>query len=166
MGKSLSLPTQARLLELFEDGGDTLIRRVPKGKAQAGTRCTGQTSSGYYRVRVDGVYYLVHRLLWVLRYGELSPELDVDHRNGQTLDNSIANLRLATHSQNMQNSRRGANNTSGAKGVSWHAGCRKWLVQLSINKQYKYGGVYTNYAEACAVANRLRAEHHSAYARR
>ena len=78
MGKSLSLPTQARLLELFEDGGDT----------------------------------------------------------------------------------------SGAKSVSWHAGCRKWLVQLSINRQYKYGGVYTNYADACAVANRLRAEHHSAYARR
>lgn len=160
------LPTQARLAELFADDGDTLRRIVAKGKAAAGDRCVGLMNSGYYRVRVDGVYYLVHRLLWVLRYGGIPDGLDVDHRNGVLTDNTDVNLRLVTHGQNMQNSRKPANNTSGVTGVSWSKAAAKWLVQLRADGEYHYGGVYSCFNEACAAAAKLREEHHGAYARR
>lgn len=39
-------------------------------------------------------------------------------------------------------------------------------TQARLLELFEDGGVYTNYADACAVANRLRAEHHGAYARR
>lgn len=159
-------PTQARLAELFADDGDTLRRIVAKGKAPAGARCTGLMNTGYYRVRVDGAYFLVHRLLWILRHGSIPHDLAVDHRNGCTTDNSVGNLRLVTHSQNMQNSHKAVNNTSGVPGVSWSKGSAKWLVQLRAAGKYHYGGVYSCFDEACAAAARLREKHHGAYARR
>ena len=43
--------------------------------------------------------------------------LHVDHINGDSTDNRICNLRLATDQQNSQNRKTGKNNTSGFKGV-------------------------------------------------
>lgn len=42
---------------------------------------------------------------------------EIDHKDGNPLNNQRDNLRPATHSQNMANSK--SNNTSGYKGVSW-----------------------------------------------
>ena len=55
---------------------------------------------------------LMHRFL-------LSPpdEMDVDHRNGDTLDNRRENLRICTHLENGQNQMKHKTNTSGYKGV-------------------------------------------------
>lgn len=104
---------QARLLELFVDNDGQLVWRVAKGKAPAGAVCEGRTNNGYYRVRVDGVYQLVHRVLWTMRHGDIPAELLVDHRDGNGYNNSIDNLRLATHGQNMQNAITHTGNTSG-----------------------------------------------------
>ncbi|MGK6932818.1 HNH endonuclease [Escherichia coli] len=63
------------------------------------------------------------------------PKSDIDHINLVRDDNRIANLRLATRSQNIQNVNKKANNKSGYKGVSWDKKSRKWRAQIVINKR-------------------------------
>ncbi len=84
---------------------------------------------GYYvaRTRVDNgkrTTSFLHREILGAGKG-----VEVDHRDGDGLNNVKANLRAATHAENMGNRRRNANNTSGFKGVSAKKG--RWLARLA-----------------------------------
>ena len=70
-----------------------------------------------WRVSLDCKAYLVHRIIYVLIYGEIDRSLVVDHLNGDGLDNSPENLKLKTPKGNSQNKRIRRNNTSGSVGV-------------------------------------------------
>ncbi|WP_168198431.1 HNH endonuclease [Pseudomonas sp. DG56-2] len=65
----------------------------------------GSTTTGYVLVKIDGRKYKGHHLAWLLMHGEW-PEKEIDHRNGQPMDNRIDNLRLATPAQNQANKAR------------------------------------------------------------
>jgi hypothetical protein len=67
----------------------------------------------------------------------------VDHINGDTLLNSLANLRIATASGNSFNHRKQANNTSGHPGICWNKAKKKWLVRVGANGS---PGSYIGYA--------------------
>ncbi len=58
--------------------------------------------------------------------------LQVDHVNGNGLDNRRINLRLATNTQNARNQGRNITNTSGHKGVSWAKSHSKWTVRVRV----------------------------------
>lgn len=60
--------------------------------------------SGYRKGLLFGKTYRAHRVAWAIFYGDWpAPGLDLDHANGVKTDNRIANLRLATRSQNRRN---------------------------------------------------------------
>jgi len=62
------------------------------------------------------------KMHWTLLHRLLMPDVPrIDHINGNGLDNRRANLRQATHTQNMQNRKRSKSNRSGFKGVYWAA---------------------------------------------
>lgn len=63
----------------------------------------------------------------------------IDHKNCLPGENQRSNLREATKSQNMANTHRRSNNTSGFKGVSWDKVNRKWIARIRVP-----GGKYLN----------------------
>lgn len=77
--------------------------------------------------------FLIHRLILNAPKG-----IDVDHINGDGLNNQKCNLRLATRSQNLINRNKQSNNTSGIKGVSYcNEKKRKKKWKSSINHNSK-----------------------------
>jgi hypothetical protein len=93
----------------------------------AGKRAGSLHRQGYLQMRMNDRQYLAHRLAWLHVHGTLPDYLD--HINRDTADNRIANLRLATYSQNNANSRRHKDNKCGFKGVYRRHG--KWRAQIS-----------------------------------
>jgi formylmethanofuran dehydrogenase subunit B len=89
----------------------------------------------------------------------------IDHASGDGLDCRRANIRFASHAENMRNRRHGVNNTSGYKGVHWHDKSSKWRAQIRVNGKNIHLGVYSS-PEAAAQAYRLAAaKYHGDFAR-
>lgn len=60
-------------------------------------------------------------------------EGEVDHVNGDGLDNRKSNLRPATNSQQKANSRKQDGCSSRFKGVSWHIWMEKWRARIAVS---------------------------------
>lgn len=69
-----------------------------------------------------------------------------DHKNGNKLDNRKCNLRQATNSQNMWNSCKQKQNTSGYKGVFKHRD--SWAARTSFHNKPIHIGTYSTKEEA------------------
>lgn len=105
-----------------------------KRRASAGQQCGYVADTGHRVLKIERCRLYAHRVAWAMHHGEWPPDdYDVDHVNGNRADNSAANLRLATRSQNIANSRRSRVNTSGAKGVTWNARDKVWQAQIRVN---------------------------------
>ena len=64
----------------------------------------------------------------------------VDHENGNTLDNRRENLRICLVSENIRNTRKYKNNTSGYKGVYYDKSRSKWRASITVDcKNIKLG---------------------------
>jgi len=88
----------------------------------------------------------------------------VDHINGNGLDNTRPNLRLATTAQNNANSRKRSDNTSGLKGVYWDKRDGKWKAQISVSGKNIHLGYFTDKDEAYAAYRAATEKHHGEFA--
>jgi hypothetical protein len=91
--------------------------------------------------------------------------LEVDHIDGDGLNNTRDNLRVATKAQNQHNRRINRDNTSGLKGVSWckHAG--KCQARITINGKLKHLGYFNTKEEAHAAYCEASAKFHKEFGR-
>ena len=103
----------------------------------------------YLRIRLSGFIYRAHRLAWLYMKGGWPPTgFDVDHEDGDGLNNRWTNLRLATGTQNNANSRRRTDNTSGFKGVRYHAKSGRYQARITRNGRQRSLGLYPTPEEA------------------
>lgn len=72
-----------------------------------------------WRFEFGGKKYCVHRVIWVLNYGSIDPELVIDHLDGNPFNNSIDNLELKTQKGNTRNKQKRFNSATGITGVSY-----------------------------------------------
>ena len=76
---------------------------------------------------------------------------EVDHINGDSLDNRRSNLRSATRSQNAANRAKAGGMTSQYKGVSWDKANQKWRSTIMVDyKQVSLGRFESEHDAALA----------------
>lgn len=119
--------------------------------------------TGYRHVTWLGKVHKVHRLIFLLEYGYLPPE--VDHINGDRQDNRIENLRAANRSENQCNRGALASNTSGYPGVSWHKKSKAWCVRVMKNGKTVAQQYFKDLELAGLFAAEARSLYHGAYAK-
>jgi len=60
----------------------------------------------YYAVGVFGLSFFVHRIIFVLHHGKINPANDIDHIDGNSLNNNIDNLREVSKAENARNKKK------------------------------------------------------------
>jgi hypothetical protein len=118
---------------------------------QAGAVC----SRGYLRLTLFKKSYNVHRIAWLLHYGEW-PKFDIDHVDHDTVNNRINNLRDVSVSENGKNRLLNINSTTGVCGVVFHSRDKKWQATIQSRGRVMYLGAFSR--KESAVSARRAAE--------
>lgn len=116
-------------------------------------------TKGYRSIKIAGVRYMAHRLAWLYVHG-IWPADQIDHINGCTSDNRMANLREANSVENQQNRAINTNNVSGYPGVCWNIHRRKWQADIRIGARRIYLGLFATAEAAGAAYDSAKAIHH------
>lgn len=108
---------------------------------ERGYRCINLMLGGKLRK------YRAHRIV-VSMHGEVVANRQIDHINGNTLDNRIENLRFTTHSLNRLN-----HHAPSTKGASRFVGVHRnkrgtWVAQLMVNGRCVFSKTYKTELEA------------------
>lgn len=107
---------------------------------------TSNNKKGYRIGAVLGTGYLAHRVIWKLIYG-CDPLAQIDHMDGDTSNNRVSNLRMATAAENAQNRRVSCVNNSGQVGVSLTEN-GTWSATIKVNRRARRLGTFKTKDEA------------------
>jgi len=136
--------TIARVLHLLDYDPCTGLfkwKNKTSNRIKVGAVAGADNGNGYIRIAIDGYRCYAHRLAWAVMNGHFPP-FEVDHIDGNPSNNSIINLRAATHPQNAQNQRFRKTNTSGRSGVSWSKQHKKWEAYIMVNGRKAHLGLF------------------------
>jgi len=102
----------------------------------------------YVQTKIEGKNVKIHQLL--LEY--YAKYFEIDHINGDGLDNRKSNLRKCTHQENMMNQRvLPSNNKSGHIGVYYNQIIEKWIAQIKYSQKNIYLGAFKKKKQAIAA---------------
>ena len=130
--------TQAEAHRLFEYRDGDLYwkpRIMSRGRPSVleGRKVGCPNGSGYITVVYNKRKYYLHQLIFLMHHGYIPS--NIDHIDGIGSNNRIENLREASVSQNMYNTKLRTDNTSGAKGVHFNKQHKKWQAKLYLSKK-------------------------------
>lgn len=111
----------------------------------------------YWKIKILNRQYSAHRLAWLHMYGHF-PADQIDHIDGDGLNNRIENLRCVDQRDNNRNRRIQANNTSGICGVYFEKSLNKWRVRIRVDRHYKHFGLFEDIEEARKVRKEVESQ--------
>lgn len=119
--------------------------------------CRGRYMTG----SILGKNYSAHRIIWKMMTGLESAD-EIDHINGNNLDNRIENLRVASRLVNARNTKKSKKNSSGVTGVTWSVANKKWVAYIGTSSMPgHYVGSFVEFSDA--VDARIGAEKRAGY---
>jgi len=81
-----------------------LVWSKSRGRAKVGSDVGSIRPDGYAHTVIFGRYYFMHHLVWLF-FNKVLPTKHIDHIDGNPLNNSIENLRLADQWENRANAK-------------------------------------------------------------
>lgn len=152
-----------RVLAYDPETGDFTWRET-FGRAVRGAKAGNINGRGYVTIKFRKRTHQAHRLAWLYVHGEW-PNLEIDHINCDKTDNRLSNLRLATGRENVANTKRRSDNSSGHKGVFWDKQRNRWHARIMINGKNKHIGLFRLIEDAAKAYERAAIERHGEFAR-
>jgi hypothetical protein len=142
------LPSKEYLQTLFRytEDGNLWWKEYRSGvNLSKSAGCIDKTK-GYYKIKIDGVKYWLHRVIYHYHHGNVTPNLQIDHIDRNPCNNKIDNLRLVTIRENSLNRSMRRDCGSGYQGVSRSR--YQWKAQLTVNGDRKVLGYFSTPEEA------------------
>jgi len=128
-------------------------------------KITLDKGSGYYRVKLNGKLYYLHRLLAQAFIPNPENKPEVDHIDGNKQNNCLSNLRWATRAENNRNVGKRKDNTSEFKGVCFDKWNGKWKARIWVDGKRKLLGYFRTKEEAAAAYEKAARELHGEFYR-
>lgn len=136
-----------------------VIKEKHKGSNRSvGDKAGHITKLGYVCVGIKGKLYQAHVIVWLIYNGKM-PDNEIDHIDGDKLNNDISNLRDVTRSENMRNIKRGIRNKSGTIGVHWDKDAEKWRAKLVVEGKMIHLGRFSNIEDAIKARKEAEVKH-------
>jgi hypothetical protein len=104
--------------------------------------------------------YRMHRFIM-----NAPADVEIDHINGNRLDNRRCNLRVCTRMENGRNLSLRRDNKSGFKGVRWHKGARKWCASIMVDQKSIHIGMFEDMNDAVLAYNKAARTLHGNFAK-
>ena len=159
--RALTAEKLREILEYDPDTGKFTWKVSVGGRSSMGKVAGRYHSTGRYReIRIFERTYRAHRLAFLWMTGAW-PEKQVDHIDGNGLNNSWSNLRDVSPSQNNYNAKLNYKNTTGCPGVRKNRS--RWEVRIRVENKRYYLGTYRDLDEAIRVAIAFREKYHGEY---
>ena len=107
-------------------------------------------SRGYVQFHLNGKTKMLHRFIV-----PCEPDMDIDHINRNPLDNRRENLRPLCRSNNTVKATRPENCQSKYKGVKLSKNKKRWIAQIKVEGDNKYGGTFNTELAAAKASQML-----------
>lgn len=155
---------QDKIKELFTYVNGELVWNDDRPFHKTKGKVAGSVSkNGYKKCGYNGKEYYIHRLVYIYHHGNI--EGQIDHIDGNKLNNNISNLRMVCPSQNSWNEKIRKTNTSGVKGVYFNKRLQKWHARVGFNSKELHVGYFDRIEDAEKAVKSKREQLHKEYAR-
>lgn len=151
--------TAERLREVlvYDEATGLFTWRINVSRKTRAGRAAGVVSRGRMFIGIDGAHYFAHRLAWLYVHGGW-PSKEIDHINGDPLDNRLTNLRDVPHRINLQNMRRPMKTSAlGILGVSRNSNGKNYRARIGD----RHLGTFTRTGDASAAYVKAKRETHA-----